>query len=182
MPVSGKMPTFVFQQVINGMTARMIKYVFALILSGLFLISTSGIMVYFHHCHHNQETFTSLFIDFGEMESHPCSGCSAEKPVSCCSPDGCPAPTEEPVERICLEACCIESSVLVRYLPDSEPPQHSRSHIKPACLHLPGLESEARPIVTEVDMLPGFSHPPEKPTLQGRQLVILHGRIHSDLI
>jgi len=164
------------------MKVQIIKYVFALLLSGLFLISTSGIMVYFHHCHHKQETFTSIFFDFSELETHPCSGCSEDIPVSCCSSEGCGSHSKDPVHAVCLDACCIESSFLVRYHPDSEPPQQIRNHIRPACLHLPGLMTEAIAAETEVVVSHDFSPPPEKPPVSGRHMVILYGRIQSDLI
>ncbi len=159
--------------------ARLIYRFLSLLLITIWLISTSGVMVYLHHCQHKQEVYTSLFFDFDSMTDHPCSGCHEEEiPVSCCA-----APSDEPAMGIvCHIDCCIESSILLRYQPSTEPVQQQKPSIEPMCLEVAGIVNSFRSEQPETDCGIWTPEPPEKPPLWGKQLAILYGYIQSDLI
>lgn len=81
-------------------------------------ISTSGFMVFVHHCRQHQETFASLFVNFNDDVHHKCGHnhqAAHEHAGTCCSAE--PAAASEELTG----NCCTEYELLLRFAPDTEP-------------------------------------------------------------
>jgi hypothetical protein len=149
---------------------------FAVVLALIFQVSTGGVLVYIHHCQHQQETYTSLFVGFGDGEEHPCHHDLPAIPISCCGHE-----TQEPAGA-CDTSCCHDMAMLLRFIPDTEPAQ--TGNVKPAPVPLEIAcyvnYTASLPVDAETEIV--FDIPPEKPPISGRELVILYQQIKIDLM
>lgn len=149
---------------------RFLNTLFSLILAVVFLVSTSGVMVYLHHCYHKNTTYTSLFFNFNNGEQHPC------KPVSqsCCSQHD---HHDKDIPSQCDASCCQDIAFMLKYTPDTEPVQ--KHHVKIIPVINAGKAVASFSITDQVavnsDAVPHL--PPEKPPITGREKVILYHQL-----
>ncbi|MFO7721779.1 MAG: hypothetical protein R6V49_01005 [Bacteroidales bacterium] len=134
-------------------------------------ISTSGFMVFVHHCHHHQETFASVFVNFNDHEHRACHdiprGCcdhGADVPITLCDADG----------------CCQEEVFLLKISPDTEPAK--TFNVKLQAPEFPVSAGNEPQFSTQEELQSGKIRkpPPEKPPQSGRSIVILHQQIKAD--
>ena len=146
---------------------------FSLILAVVFLISTSGFMVYLHHCYHKNTTYTSLFFNFSNGEQHPCEPVSK----SCCSQD---EEHEDEIPSQCDASCCKDIAFMLKYTPDTEPAQKTLVKIIPVsnaenAIAMSSITDQGTGTTEAVPHLP-----PEKPPITGREKVILYHQLKED--
>lgn len=148
--------------------------VFTVLLALVFQVSTGGILVYIHHCQHQQETYTSLFVEFGE--EHPCLQASTPAPTGCCAHE-----THE-IPSACDFSCCQDMSLLLKFVPDSEPSQPGSFKPMPIPSDVPGYLMVVNQSTISDHSKQWDESPPEKPPISGRQLVILHQQMKVDIL
>ncbi len=100
---------------------KLTGHIVSVTLALVFLVSTSGIMVFIHHCHHLNKTYSSVFINLAE-QSH--SSCQEEEP-SCCSEH-----SKQP-NSVCGEPCCQNIEFLIKISPDTEPVKKTLNKVQP---------------------------------------------------
>lgn len=151
----------------SGMN-KILQLFTSLVLAAVILISTSGFMVYLHHCHHHQETFASVFIDFDHGQ-HP--HCQQEAPT-CCNHN-----QDGSIPASCDSNCCEETTLLVKISPDTEPVQHGTWKLQPVIfsVHPSLLASNADIPEPQVTGIPGG--PPKHQFANGKSLVISHKQL-----
>lgn len=110
----------------ESMTKRTLFTGTSVFLALVIFLSTSGFMVFVHHCHHHQETFSSLFINFNDRAHQPCPADGH----SCCHSKGTAG-------EVSLESqCCENIEYWIKISPDSEPAKSGPSKLRqPAPLH-----------------------------------------------
>ncbi|HRZ41603.1 MAG TPA: hypothetical protein P5228_02750 [Bacteroidales bacterium] len=94
------------------------KKILAILIALNITVSTSGFMVFVHHCRLHQETMSSLFVNFNDDVHHECGHNhhpAAPHSGSCCSPE--PSVSSEKLSG----NCCTEYEFLLRFSPDTEP-------------------------------------------------------------
>lgn len=94
------------------------KKILAILIALNIIISTSGFMVFVHHCRLHQETIASLFVNFNDEVHHECGHdheAAATHTGSCCSAE--PAVASE----VLTGNCCTQYELLLRCAPDTEP-------------------------------------------------------------
>lgn len=152
---------------------RFLNIVFSVLLSVVILISTSGFMVYLHHCNHRNTTYTSLFFNHIQGEQHPCK--TAEK--NCChTPDH----NNRELPSDCERSCCKDFAIMLKFTPDSEPAQKSFTKfikvIISDYIHNPCTTSD----LAERSFKTHPLSPPEKPPTPGKEKVILYHQLKDD--
>ena len=148
----------------------LLKRLLSLLMAAVLLISTSGFMVYIHHCHHQQETFASVFLNLNHKEHHPCS----HVPVSCCEH------SDLNIIAHCDAECCEDYSLLIKISPDIEPVQKVLNKLQPIITYLP--HSLGFDVLLTMDEVPTekFFNPPGKPPLSGKLIVISLHQLKTD--
>jgi hypothetical protein len=151
----------------SGMN-KIIQLFTSLVLAAVILISTSGFMVYLHHCHHHQETFASVFIDF-DHHVHP--HCQQEA-RTCCTHDD-----HKPIAAACDPNCCEETILLVKINPDTEPVQHGTWKVLPVIfsVHPSFLDSDSD--IPDPQIAGIQSGPPEQRIENGKSIIISHKQL-----
>jgi hypothetical protein len=155
---------------------RLIYKTFAVVLAMIIQVSTGGVLVYIHHCQHQQETYTSLFVGFGEGEEHPCHHEAPSIPLSCCGHEA-----QEPTGA-CDASCCHDLAMLLKFIPDTEPVQPGSTKAFPVALDIPNDLLISASFWNEDETETFYDIPPEKPPISGRELVILYQQIKIDLM
>lgn len=141
---------------------NLLNRLISLLLAGVLLISTSGFMVYIHHCHHQQETFASVFFNFNHNEHYSCS----TVPMSCCEH------SDVKIISHCNSDCCEDYALLIKISPDIEPVQKSLAKLQPIVLNLPHSLSIDLLINEDDITTEQLFNPPEKTPLSGKLMVI----------
>ncbi len=149
---------------------RYIKILISLSLAAAFLISTSGVLVYLHHCDHRNATYTSLFFKFRHGDQPPCK----QEPISCCDKHDDNLPLQ------CDPSCCSDIVLVLKYIPDTEPAQNNTLKIKQT--DEPDNTFELTfTVFSESSFFQSVCQlPPEKPPISGRQKVILYNQLKED--
>jgi hypothetical protein len=151
---------------------KILTHIIAWMLAVVITISTSGFMVFVHHCHHHQETFASVFVNFNDHEHHACHAV----PKGCCD-----HPVEQAVIHCDAAGCCHEEAFLLKISPDTEPAKTVT--VKLQAPEYP-VATDSKPTFTlKEKLLSGaiLRPPPEKPPRTGKSIVILHQQIKADL-
>lgn len=149
---------------------KLLIHITSLVLALVILISTSGFMVYVHHCHHHQETFSSVFFNFNEVDELPCHA----EITSCCSNS-----EEEPQQSRCDSECCQDTVFLYKISPDTEPAQKSSVKLQPVALDL--AKSERVELLSETASTGSeiLTAPPERQIQSGKSLVIQYHQLKT---
>lgn len=149
------------------LVTNIISWTLALVIT----ISTSGFMVFVHHCHHHQETFASVFINFNDHENYACH----EIPKDCCDHGA-----DISIAHCDAAGCCHEEAFLLKISPDTEPAKTTT--IKLQAPEYP-LSANAEPHYNiQEDLHSGEIRrpPPEKPPQSGRSILILNHQLKAD--
>ncbi len=104
------------------------RRIVAILIALIITLSTSGFMVFVHHCHHHQETFASVFVNFNDEAHHSCSAITsscAKAQESCCHK--VPINHDAKIES----KCCSSYEYLLRISPDTEPAKKHSVNLRP---------------------------------------------------
>jgi hypothetical protein len=151
---------------------KIVLNIIAWMLAAVITISTSGFMVFVHHCHHHQETFASVFVNFNNHDHHDCP----EIPKSCCE-----LHSEVPVTHCDTTGCCQEEFFLAKISPDTEPAKTSTVKLQSPELAIPASSDSYLSVKEELHSGEIRRPPPEMPPLSGKFIVILFSQIKADL-